>query len=58
MGVSDRIVNHLRKKSVDGKRFSRLSDSELENVGIKNPIIIYFRDKSSAKSKKSAPFML
>ena len=57
MGTSDRIINHLRKKNVDGKRFSKLSDSELETVGIKNPIIMYFRDRST-KSKKSIPFML
>ena len=57
MGTSDRIVNHLRKKNVDGKRFSKLSDSELETVGINNPIIMYFRDRST-KSKKSIPFML
>lgn len=57
MGTSDRIVNHLRKKNVDGKRFSKLSDSELDTVGIKNPIIMYFRDRST-KSKKTLPFML
>ncbi|XP_033737205.1 uncharacterized protein LOC117325224 [Pecten maximus] len=59
MGLSDRIVNHLNKKSVSGKRFSKFTDSELETIGINNPILRHFRDKSSvSSSKKRLPFML
>ncbi|KAJ8306095.1 hypothetical protein KUTeg_016640 [Tegillarca granosa] len=51
IGVEDRIVNHLQRKELDGKRFSKLRDSDLETIGIKNPIIMHFRDKSN-KGKK------
>ncbi|XP_021350893.1 uncharacterized protein LOC110448785 isoform X1 [Mizuhopecten yessoensis] len=59
MGLSDRVVNHLNKKSVSGKRFSKFTDSELETIGINNPILRHFRDKSAvSSSKKRLPFML
>ncbi|XP_060072252.1 uncharacterized protein LOC132552129 [Ylistrum balloti] len=59
MGLSDRVVNHLNKKSVSGKRFSKFSDSDLETIGINNPILRHFRDKSVvSSSKKRLPFML
>lgn len=57
MGVEDKIVNHLQRKGLTGKKFSSLKDADLETIGIKNPIISYFRDKSKS-SKKNVPFML
>lgn len=58
IGVEDRITNHLQRKELDGKRFSKLRDSDLETIGIKNPIIMHFRDKSSKGKKQRLPFML
>lgn len=60
MGIEDRIVNHVQKKGLDGARFSRLNDSDLERLEMKNPIICHFRDKSiSTKSpKKKSGFMM
>lgn len=45
--VDKKIISHLYRKKVDGKRFSRLRDSELENLGMKNPVIVFFRNRSS-----------
>lgn len=56
--VDDRIVAHLHNKSVDGKRFGKLKDSELESLGMKNPVVVYFRDKSNVKVKRKGKFML
>ncbi|XP_022313560.2 uncharacterized protein LOC111118402 [Crassostrea virginica] len=57
MGVEDKIVNHLQRKGLTGKKFSSLRDADLETIGIKNPIVSYFRDRSKS-SKKNVPFML
>ncbi|GFR72296.1 hypothetical protein ElyMa_005701700 [Elysia marginata] len=57
--VEKKIISHLYRKNVDGKRFSRLKDSELESLGMKNPVIVFFRDRSSAKpAKKKHVFVL
>ncbi|RUS77665.1 hypothetical protein EGW08_014562, partial [Elysia chlorotica] len=56
--VEKRIIAHLYRKNVDGKRFAKLRDSELENLGMKNSVIVFFRDKSSPKSTKKKPFFI
>ncbi|GFO11332.1 hypothetical protein PoB_003783700 [Plakobranchus ocellatus] len=56
--VEGRVISHLHRKQVDGKRFSRLKDSELESLGMKNPVITYFRDKSHVKTAKRTNFFL
>ncbi|XP_055884658.1 uncharacterized protein LOC106058952 isoform X2 [Biomphalaria glabrata] len=58
--VDERIVSHLHNKAVDGKRFARFKDSELESLGMKNAAIVFFRDKSniSKHQKKKGQFML
>lgn len=60
MGIEDRIVNHVQKKGLDGARFSRLNDSDLERLEMKNPIMCHFRDKSASVkgSKKKPAFMM
>ena len=49
MGIEDRIVNFLQKKSLDGKKFSKLKDNDLETIGISNPVIIHFREITTVK---------
>ncbi|CAG5118548.1 unnamed protein product [Candidula unifasciata] len=56
--IDERIISHLYRKSVDGKRFGKMTDSELETLGMNNPVVVFFRSKSSGKSKKKGPFML
>lgn len=56
MRIDEYIVQRLQRKKLDGVKFSKLKDTDLENIGIKNPIIIHFRDRSSCK--KRIPFML
>ncbi|XP_069127501.1 uncharacterized protein [Argopecten irradians] len=46
MKVDELIIQRLKRKKMDGKRFARLKDSDLDEIGIKNPIISYFRDRS------------
>ena len=60
MGVEERIVTHVHKKALDGHKFSRLKDSDLEALNMKNPIICHFRDRSvrGKGGKKGLPFML
>lgn len=62
MGIEERIVTHCHKKALDGHKFSKLKDSDLDTLGMKNPIMCHFRDKSvkskSGSRKKSLPFML
>ncbi|XP_033737204.1 uncharacterized protein LOC117325223 [Pecten maximus] len=46
MKVDELIIQRLKRKKMDGKRFARLKDTDLDEIGIKNPIISYFRDRS------------
>ena len=62
MGVEERIVTHAHKKGLDGHKFSKLKDSDLEGLNMKNPIICHFRDRSiktqGGGHKKRLPFMM
>lgn len=60
--VEDRLINHLHRNGLDGKKFGRLKDTDLENLLLKNPVVIYFRDRTapavSKKPKQRLPFVL
>ncbi|XP_071117624.1 uncharacterized protein [Haliotis cracherodii] len=58
MRVEDRLINHMHRKGLDGKKFSRLKDSEMDGLGLNNPIIKYFREKSMKRTKGRMPFLL
>lgn len=59
LNIEDRIISHLYRKSVDGRRFAKMKDSELETLGMNNPVITFFRSKSNVgKTKAKGPFML
>lgn len=52
-------VYKLCKCKVDGKRFALFTDAELMDLGMNNPIIRYFRDRTARRFKKKHPkFML
>lgn len=53
--LESRLLDHLREKKVDGRRFSRLTDSDLDRIGLQNVVMCYFRDKSKRVTSK---FML
>ena len=61
--VEERLVGHLHKTGVDGRKFGRLKDSDLDTLQINNPVIVFFRDRTApAANKKPAknrlPFVL
>jgi hypothetical protein len=62
--LEDRLVNHLHRQGLDGKKFGRLKDSDLESLQLRhNPVVVFFRDRTApAVSKKSGkqrlPFVL
>lgn len=55
MKVSEEIVQILHRKELDGSKFAKLKDKTLEDLQIKNPIILHFRDRSN---KGRTSFML
>lgn len=55
MKVSEEIVQILHRKELDGRKFAKLNDKTLEDLQIKNPIILHFRDRSN---KGRTSFML
>ena len=55
MKVDENMVQRLKRKELDGRRFGKMKDKTLADLGMKNPIMIYFRDKSS---KDKVNFML
>lgn len=50
----DTIQAVIRDK-MDGKRFSRLTESDLERYGMMHPVVVHFRKQSR---KKQPNFML
>lgn len=50
--LESRLLNHLREKKLDGRRFSHLTDTDLERIGLHNIVMCYFRDKSRRISGK------
>ncbi|KAL8622494.1 hypothetical protein ACOMHN_034157 [Nucella lapillus] len=63
--LEDRLINHLHRNGLDGRRFGRLKDSDLDNLKLNNPVVVYFRDRTApavAKIGKNArprlPFVL
>ena len=61
IGIEERIVTHVQKKGLDGAKFSKLKDTDLEALSMKNPIVCHFRDRSikeKSGGKKKLPFML
>lgn len=55
MNVNEEIVQRLHRKELDGRKFGKLKDKTLEDLQIKNPIILHFRDRSN---KDKIGFML
>ncbi|KAL8581613.1 hypothetical protein ACOMHN_049170 [Nucella lapillus] len=60
--LDDRLVTHLHRNGLDGRRFGRLKDTDLDNLRLNNPVIVYFRDRTAPvankKSKQRIPFVL
>ncbi|XP_014777932.1 uncharacterized protein LOC106874652 [Octopus bimaculoides] len=54
--VSQNLLETLRKKKVNGERFSRITDTELNNMKLNNVVICYFRSK--CKKNANHNFML
>ncbi|XP_029639588.1 uncharacterized protein LOC115214527 [Octopus sinensis] len=53
--VSQNLLETLRKRKVNGERFSRITDTELSNMRLNNAVICYFRSKCK---KNANNFML
>ena len=58
LNVREDIVHRLFNSNIDGKRFSLFTDKDLKTLGVLNPIVTYFRDRSIASAKKPPQFML
>lgn len=49
---TDRILARVRRRRIDGKRFAKLTDSNINTLELNNPFVIYFRDKSKKNEPK------
>lgn len=47
MRINEETVQRLHRKELDGRKFGKLKDKTLEDLQIKNPIILHFRDRSN-----------
>ncbi|XP_076463320.1 uncharacterized protein LOC143295484 [Babylonia areolata] len=63
--LDDRLVSHLHRNGLDGRKFGRLKDTDLDNLKLNNPVIAYFRDRTAPaavdkknKKKQRLPFVL
>lgn len=61
--LEERLVAHLHRQGLDGKKFGRLKDADLEKLHLsKNPVLVFFRDRTAPavakKAKQRVPFIL
>ncbi|KAL3869535.1 hypothetical protein ACJMK2_042203 [Sinanodonta woodiana] len=56
--VGESTVKRLRMKNINGKKFANFTDTDLEQMGIKSPVVCYFRDRSKSSGSKTPTFML
>ncbi|KAK3601486.1 hypothetical protein CHS0354_027632 [Potamilus streckersoni] len=56
--VAESTVKRLRMKNINGKKFANFTDNDLEQMGIKNPVVCYFRDRSKKSGCKTPIFMM
>lgn len=52
LNVPGELIYKLFKCEVDGRKFATISDQELDDLGMNNPIIRYFRDRTALRPKK------
>ncbi|CAI9726100.1 Hypothetical predicted protein [Octopus vulgaris] len=56
LNIDPEIIDRVNKMHLNGKKLSALSNDDLKELGINNPIVKYFRDRTKVKSKSH--FML
>lgn len=54
--IDENTVQRLRRRKMNGAKFAKMKEKDLEDFGLKNPILCYFKDKS--KTKTGPKFML
>ena len=52
MKVNGHVITKLKQKGVTGKKFAAMDDGKLDSLGIKNPVIQYFRDRSKIEKRE------
>lgn len=58
LNVREEVVHRLFNNKIDGKRFSMFTDKDLKTLGMLNPIVCYFRDRSVQSPIRPPKFML
>ena len=53
--VSEDCVRACLKEKVDGKKFSKMTESDLERLGLMHPVVVHFRRSTY---KRAPNFML
>ena len=53
--VDELAIRFCLKEKVDGKKFSRLSEADMERLSLMHPVIVHFRKRTM---KKNSNFML
>lgn len=56
LNIDENTIQRLKHRKMDGKKFAKMKEKDLEDFGLKNPIVCYFKDKS--KDKTGPKFML
>ncbi|GAB1608576.1 hypothetical protein Ahia01_001141800 [Argonauta hians] len=51
LNLEPTTIHHINDLHLNGKKLSALTDNELKELGIDNPVIRYFRDRSKVKQK-------
>ncbi|ESO06460.1 hypothetical protein HELRODRAFT_160632 [Helobdella robusta] len=50
--VAEVVIEKCRKQRINGRKFSKLTDSEIDSLGLRQPLIQYFKKRSFSKSSR------
>ena len=50
LNLNDDVIARCRKLKVDGKEFSKMSESEMKDLGLVHPILTHFRCLTGKRS--------
>ena len=45
-GLPDSVIEECFSKKIDGKRFSMMSKSDLDEIGLRHPLMDFFKNKT------------
>ena len=56
--ISEETANRIAKEKIDGKKFARMTEAELDTYGLMHPIVVHFRKRTHSTKQSRKDFQL